>query len=174
MKKIYQIAQCLSGNVLGIGVDEKISTILEQNQQVKICNLLNSQTKSNSQTQIKKKLKKINIKKIRKIFKKKKIDYIICEINEIEKYLKTFVKDSIYINKDMLYIYGIKNDETKQNIIKKYKRYNVKIEALKDEKNYILKIDNKNSKTNLIKDTLYLILDTTINFLNLISDILMN
>lgn len=174
MKKIYQISQCLSGNVLGIGVDEKISTILEQNQQVKICNLLNSQTKSNSQTQIKKKLKKINIKKIRKIFKKKKIDYIICEINEIEKYLKTFVKDSIYINKDMLYIYGIKNDETKQNIIKKYKRYNVKIEALKDEKNYILKIDNKNSKTNLIKDTLYLILDTTINFLNLISDILMN
>ena len=40
--KIYDISKVVSGNVLGIGVDEKISEILEQNERVLNCNLLNS------------------------------------------------------------------------------------------------------------------------------------
>lgn len=175
MKKIYQITKCLSGNVLGIGVDEKITNLLEKNERIVICNLLNStSTTTNKKNKNQKKLKKINVKKIRKIFKKKKVDYIICEVNEIKKHLKTFIKDSIYINKDMLYIYGIKDEELKQELIKKYNRYNVKIEEIKDENTYILKIDNKNSKTNILKDITYLIIDTIVNFLNLISDMLLN
>jgi hypothetical protein len=39
--KIYDITKCLSGNVLGIGIDEKIAQILEQNERVLNCNLLN-------------------------------------------------------------------------------------------------------------------------------------
>ena len=44
--KIYDIVKCLSGNVLGIGVDEKITQLLEQNERILNCNLLNSQIKS--------------------------------------------------------------------------------------------------------------------------------
>ena len=173
--KIYDIARLVSGNVLGIGVDETISEILEQNERVLNCNLLNSFSKTeNSKQEKKQRLKKIRIKKIRKVFKKKKVDFIICNIDEIKKYLKTFIKDSIYINKDILYIYNIEDEELKKELIKKYKRYNVKIEELKDNKKTILKIDNKLSKTNIFKDTFYLIIDTLIQLLNIISDILLN
>ena len=173
--KIYDISKVVSGNVLGIGVDEKISEILEQNDRVLNCNLLNSYTKETNQKQTKKQRpKRIRIKKIRKVFKKKKVDFIICNTEEIKKYMKTFIKDSIYINKDMLYLYNIKDEELKQELIKKYKRYNVIVEEIKDKNETILKIDNKNSKTNIIKDTLYLILDTMIQILNIISDLLLN
>lgn len=173
--KIYDIAKCVSGNVLGIGVDENISEILEQNELVLNCNLLDSYTKeTNTNTNKKKKLKKIRIKKIRKIFKKKKVDFIICNIDTINKHLKTFIKDSIYINKDMLYIYNIKDEELKQDLIKKYKRYTKNIEEIKDKKNIILKIDNKNSKTNIFKDLFYIIIDTFMQIINVISDLLLN
>ena len=173
--KIYDISKVVSGNVLGIGVDETISGILEQNDRVLNCNLLNSFSNTKNIKQEKKqKLKKIRIKKLRKVFKKKKIDFIICNINEIKKYLKTFIKDSVYINKDILYIYNIEDEELKQELIKKYKRYNVIVEEIKDKKTTILKIDNKNSKTNIFKDTFYLIVDTLAQLLSMISDILLN
>jgi len=173
--KIYDITKCLSGNVLGIGVDEKIIELLEQNNLVTNCNLLNSYTKETNKTkQTKQRLKKIRIKKLRRVFKYKKVDFIICNIDEITKYTKTFIKDSIYINKDMLYIYNIKDEELKQELIKKYKRYNTKVEEIKDEKTTILKIDNKNSKTNILKDIFYLIIDTLIQLFNIISDLLLN
>lgn len=173
--KIYDITKCTSGNVLGIGIDEKITEILEKNKLVTNCNLLNSYTKTSNNTKTKKqRTKQIRIKKLRKVFKKKKVDFIICNIEEIKKYTKTFIKDSVYINKDMLYIYNIKDEELKQELIKKYKRYNTIVEEIKDNKTTILKIDNKNSKTNIFKDILYLIIDTLIQLFNIISDLLLN
>ena len=171
--KIYDIARVVSGNVLGIGVDEKISQLLEQNKRVLNCNLLNSKTK-NTSTIKKQKLKKISIKKIKKIFKKKNVDYIICDIEEMKKYQKTFIKDSVYINKEIIYIYKIREKEIKEELIKKYKRYNSKIEELKDKDSVILKIDNKEAKTNKIKDLKYTIIDTLVSIFNLISDLLLN
>ena len=170
--KIYDIAKCVSGNVLGIGVDEKISKILEQNDRVLNCNLLNSYSNTTNKKETKKqRIKKIRIKKIRKTFKKKKVDFIICNIEEIQKHMKTFIKDSIYINKQILYIYNINDEEYKKEIIKKYKRYNTNIEEI-DSKT--LKIDNSKAKTNIIKDSFYLIVDTLISLFNIISYILLN
>lgn len=171
--KIYDITKCLSGNVLGIGVDEKISQLLEQNERILNCNLLNSQVSSTKQTK-KSKEKKISIKKIRKTFKKKNVDFIICNIEETKKFINSFIRDSIYINKNLLYIYNIKDEETKEELIKKYKRYNTKIEEIKDKNSIILKIDNKNSKTNKLKDIKYKIIDALLSLFNLISDILLN
>ena len=170
--KIYDIAKVVSGDVLGIGVDEKISEILEQNDRVLNCNLLNSFSKPNTTKEEKKqRLKKIRIKKLRKVFKKKKVDFIICNIEEIKKYMKTFVKDSVYINKNILYIYNLNDEEYKKEIIKKYNRYNTKIEEIDKT---TLKIDNSNAKTNIIKDSFYLILDTLASLFNIISDLLLN
>ena len=44
MKKIYEITKCLSGNVLGIGVDNIITKHLELNDRVLECNLLDSES----------------------------------------------------------------------------------------------------------------------------------
>lgn len=175
MKEIYKITNCVSGNILAIGVNNKIIKKLEQNDRIKNCDLLDCEMPLvNEKNTTKQKGKKIRIKKIRKIFKKKKIDFIICNINHVKKHLKTFIKDSVYINKDMLYIYDIKDENLENELIKKYKRYNVEIEKIKDEESTILKIDNKNSKTCIIKDFIYLIIDNFFTIIDVISDILMN
>ena len=73
MKEIHKIINCVSGNVLAIGVDNKIIKKLEQNDRIENCNLLDCEMPITKEKNTKKqKGKKIRIKKIRKIFKKKK------------------------------------------------------------------------------------------------------
>lgn len=172
--KIYDIAKCVNGNVLGIGLEEDLIRILEQNERILDCKLLNAKVKGTNSKGKKEKAKKIRIKKLRKIFKKKRVDFIICNIDDVKKYLKTFIKDSVYINKEMLYIYNVKDEELKNDLIKKYKRYNTEVEEIKEQDSTVLKIDNKKSYTTLLKDITYSIIDTAVMIFNLISDILMN
>ena len=114
--------------------------------------------------------KTININKLRKKYKKKKIDYIICDYNIISPYMRKFVKNSVYINKNKLYFYGNIDTELIKNM---YGRYDTKINIKEYKKNYIVEIDNTNSKNNFIKDLYYSIKDTMTYLIEVIGDILM-
>ena len=110
--ELKKIAKDISGNVLTIGLDfPTVEQVLEQNEKIVKSYSMNfngkKRTKKYEQGQ---KGKTISIKKIRKIFKKKRIDYIICNIEDIEQFFRTFIRDSVYINKNKLYIYGNKNN----------------------------------------------------------------
>lgn len=175
---LYNIAKCANGNVLLIGVDDsKIYDIIDKNERITICNSLsNCKRKSkkmycdNSTT---KNSKIIKVKKLRKVFKRKNIDFIICNISEIKPNMKSFLSNSVYINKNMLYIYGSIKDNDLEELVKKYKRYSKDVKAeIKDEE-FIIYIDNKKTKTNFFKDKFYYIVDTISNIRNLIADILM-
>lgn len=163
---MHEIIKKMSGNVLGVGLNQEMIDLINKNDKITECNLLNSYTrKEKKEKGIKGKT--LNIKKIKKKFKKKKVDYIICDYEVIEKYLDTFVNDSIYINKNKLYFYNITYND---NLEKKYKRYNT---VIKIKKNY-LEIDNRNSKTNFFKNIYYRIIDFTSKMIEVIGDILMN
>lgn len=166
-KEINNIIKALSGNVLGIGLSEEASKQIEKNEKIIECNLLNSYSKKKF-TGIKKG-KTIKIKKIRKVFKKKKVDYIICNYTEISNYLNTFIKDSIYINKSKLYFFG----EVGEDLIKKYRRYNTNISIHKFESNSIVEIDTTLAKNNFFKDQFYRIFDWFSKAIEVIGDILM-
>ena len=166
MNKLKNIIKNLEGNVLGIGLNENLISAIEKNNRIIECNLLNSCAKG----KFKKSFfnKTIKIKKIRKIFKKKKVDYIICNYDEINNYFNTFIKDSIYINKNKLYFYG----NIDVNLLKlKYGRYNTKINLI--DKN-IIEIDNSLAKNNFLKDNYYRFIDFKNHLVEIIGDILMN
>lgn len=166
MNKLKTIVKKLSGNVLGIGLSEDLTTLIENNNNIIECNLLNSYVKGKFKKSFFKKT--IRIKKIRKVFKKKKIDYIVCNYDEISNYLNTFVKDSIYINKGKIYFYGnIDIDLLKL----KYGRYDVKINLV-DKK--IIEIDTSLAKNNFFKDNYYRFIDFKNRLVEIIGDILMN
>lgn len=172
---LYKIAKCVNGNVLLIGIeDSNIFDIINENDKVLICNSLSNykSKKMYCDNTTSQKSKTIKVKKLRKIFKKKKVDFIICNGIEIKKHMKSFLSNSVYINSDMLYIYGNKNDIDDEELVKKYKRYckDVKIEFYNDE--FIIYVDNKKTKTNKFKDTFYYIIDTFSNIRNVIADIL--
>lgn len=166
MKELKKIIKNLGGNVLGIGLSEDLIKEIENNDKIINCNLLNPYIKRKKKFSLFNKT--IKIKKIRKIFKKKKIDYIICNYDEINNYFNTFVKDSVYINKKKIYYFG----NVDIDLVKyKYGRYDTNI-IIKNKN--LVEIDNSKAKNNFLKDNYYRLKDFKDRLIELIGDILMN
>lgn len=175
--KLEELIKKCEGNVLSVCLDDKLINLLNDNKKV---NLYSIESNTNVSFFKKKKSKRstnkgknINIKKLRKYLNKNSVDYMFCNMNEMFSYYKYFIKDSIYLNRKTLYIYA-NNDIDKELLIKNYSRYNTKIECTDYKNGYILTIDNKNSKTNLFKDILYLIKDTLYNIAEAIGNLLIS
>ena len=166
MKELKKIIKGLSGTILGIGLNEELVKEIENNDNILECNLLNSYIKGKKKFSLFNKT--IKIKKIRKIFKKKKIDYIICNYEEINKYFNTFIKDSIYIKNKKIYYFGNIDIELLKS---KYSRYDTNI--LVTNKN-LIEINCSNAKNNFFKDLYYRLKDFKDNIIEIIGDILMN
>ena len=86
--------------------------------------------------------------------------------------MRFFVSDSVYINKGKLYIYGKKDKFTIDDIKSYYGRYNTKVEIKEYDNDFLIIIDNTNSKNNYFKDKMYKFKDTIIYYINVIGDIL--
>jgi len=169
-----QIKQ-MEGSLLGIGItSEKLKKAIEKNDKITICNLLEDSQKglNKKKFNILNKPRTINIKKIKKVFRKKRVDNIICNLKTIKPFQKTFVRDSVYINKGKLYIYGDKDDL--ENIKEKYNRYTKEIQIKKERNNNILIVNNTNTKNNKLKDIGYWWKDTANSFLDFLTIILTN
>lgn len=165
----------MSGYFLSIGsLNDKVQKAILNNDNILTYSFLEKTTKSFGKKKliIRNRSKKVNIKKIRKVFKKKRVDNIICDYNIIDDFTKTFVRDSVYINKGKLYIYGSKTNLEK--IMIKYQRYTKNIILKKVKNNYVLIIDNSKAKNNKIKDIGYWWIDTFNNFIDILTLILVN
>lgn len=171
-KDLCKIISSLDGNVLVIGASEDLLLKIEQNDKVVFCDALESRDSNDSKKKRFKffRTKRVNINKIRKRYKKKSIDYIVCNYEAIEPYIYKFVRNSVYINKNKLYYFGSVDVSLVQS---KYLRYNTKIDIKKYKDNYIVTIDNSSSKNKRIKEIGYSIIDTFSSVVEFIGDILM-
>lgn len=162
----------LEGRVLTIDVEDYILTAIDKNDAIKDCIELDSITKENS-GHYSLFSKKLSSKKMKKKFKKKRIDTIIVNNISLKPMINTFVRDSVYIAKTNVYIYGSEKESPSNILIKRYKRYNTKIEKI-TENGYILKIDTTNAKNNWFKDLGYTILDNWQEFIDMLASYLTN
>lgn len=173
--KILEIVSQLKGSLLGVGItNTNILDAIENNDDIHTCYILSNLSLTGKKFSMAKhgRSKKINIKKIKKYFKKKSLDNIIVNYDTIKQFYRSFIPNSIYLNKDTLYIYGNKNDL--ENLKQKYQRYTNDIKITKDNDNFIMKINNKNTKNHFFKDTLYKIKDFSSDAANIITDLLIN
>ena len=74
---MYDVIKEMSGNVVGFGLDKTLSDKIEKNSKITECTLLDSYTKKTLGKWFRKKT--LHIKKIRKHFKKKKVEIIIFQ-----------------------------------------------------------------------------------------------
>ena len=162
----------MKANVISIGIDNKLIKSLTQNDNINVYNI----NKNNNTIGFRRKKrttssgKNINIKKLSKYFKKKSIDYILCDYEQIMMYYKHIFRDSIYLNKEKIYFYA--KDNIDIDYINKYKRYNSKI-IIKKFKDYnVVIIHNNQAKTNKFKNICFFIVDTVSNLLDFISNTL--
>lgn len=173
--KIVEIINKLSGTILGIGiVEDNYLDAINENDDITLCHLMNLKNLQSKNSKALFKTKTINIKKIRKKFKKKKINYIICKIDDIKDYLRTFIKDSIFIAKEKIYFYGNKEIIDYEKLISKYNRYNTKISTFQDKDYIIIEIDVTKAKNEFIKDIGYSFVDTAEYIADLIANALMS
>ena len=173
---LEEIIKKTKGNVLSVCLDEKLMNAFKNNNKINLYSIDSDSSSNIFNRKNKRKTNKgktINIKKLRKYINKKSVDYMFCNMNEMFGYYKYFIKDSIHLNNNKLYIYADK-DIDKDLLIKNYKRYNVKIECTEYKTGYILTIDNTKSKNKYIMDKLYFIKDTFYNIAEFIGNLLIN
>ncbi len=173
-QKLIQIVRKLKGSLLGIGLDGQILDVIEKNDNIDNCFIMSDRHKFDKKFDFfgGGKDKKVNIKKIRKVFKKKSLDTIICNYETIKPFLRRFTSNSIYINKGKLYIYGQIDDDAAEKIKKRYSRYQSKVEITKAKTYTIIVIDNQNITTSLFKDKIYLVLDLLNDGVDILTTIL--
>ena len=140
--ELKKILSEIQGNILMIGnYDGKITDIINENNNILFCDILsntddNRLVKNNDV----KKQKKVNIRKLKKRYKKNKLDYLIVDEEQIKDYKNIFVKDSIYIASKKIYI--IPSD---QNVtLRMYRRYSKKINIIDCVDGKVIEIDHGN------------------------------
>ena len=174
--KILSQIKKMNGSLLGIGIDdEEMLNAIEENDKIDLCYILsNNGSPSNKKFKIfeRGRQKKINIKKLKKHFRKKSIDNILCDYNTVKKFLRSFIPGSVYINKGYLYIYG--NERELDNLKEKYQRYTSDIKLIKKDKTFMLIINNQNAKSNILKDNVYKVKDLSSDMLDILTDLLTN
>lgn len=166
--ELMAIAKHLNGVLLVIGVEDQLvlETILN-NHKITNCDTLNLIDKKT------KYVKEISSKKLKKHYKKKRIDNIICNYKHIASNSRYFIRNSVYINRENIYLYC--NDTVDyETVIKKYKRYNTNVKVTTFDNQILLTINTSKSKNHPIKDIFYLIKDIYASFIDLISEFLVN
>lgn len=176
MEKLSNIVKEFTGNVLCLGVkDDGILRNLGRNSNVDVYTIERKLSKNIFSKRKKAKVikdekgKKINIKKLRKTFKKKSVDYIVCDINEIYDYFKYFIYDSVIINKKKLYLYGESKYIDPNVLAKRFKRYHADAEVFISDDEFMIVVDNQESKGNWFKAKWYIVIDTFHNIGDMIS-----
>lgn len=176
MKKINNelktILSSLQGNILMIGnYDSKITDIVNKNSNILFCDIL-SNTDDNKFTSSDndKKQKKVNIRKLRKRYKKNKLNYLIADEEQIKDYKNTFVKDSIYIASKKIYIIP----STQNVTFRMYQRYSKKIEVIECLDGKIIEVNIENVKSNKLNDAIYNIIESLLELIEFIGNVLIN
>lgn len=165
----------IKGNLLLIGIYDQLAfQLVESNDNITDCMIINEKKfKYNSQDKSRGRLKRFNIKKIRKAFKKKTVENIIINYDEIKRKMHHFIKNSIYISNGNIYIYCNK-DEDIDELLLRYKRYDTKINVSNEDEYILVEIDAKNAKNKKLKDIKYYIRDIIYIATDFIGDMLTN
>ncbi len=176
-KYLLDIFKKIEGNVICVGIDYKLLDGFKNNNHVNVYTI--DQAKPGISVSKRKKRttssgKTINIKKLYKYFKRKSIDYIVCDSKEINDYLKYFIRDSIYLNNKKIYLYGNKDDIDIELLNKRYKRYKSILEVKEYKDSILLVIDTSKSRSNWFMNKIYFILDTLYNLVDFISNVLVS
>lgn len=176
-QELLKIIKDIKGSVFTLGiVDKDLISAIQNNPQIEHFLMLNiNQTVEYEKSDNYKPTKKIKIQKIKKKNKKKKIDYTICEISDCKDHFRTFINDTIYFNKNRIFYYGNIDEYDLDDLIKKYRRYNVIINITKFENGeFILEIDTTKAKTNKLKALIYRFIDFFIMLFDFFAEFLLS
>ena len=165
----------LQGSVLGIGIqDENMLKAIDKNKKIVFCDLLLSKDiDDNDEEGSSTRFKQIKFKKLKKYYKKNKIDTTIVNFESILPYHRSFIKNSVYITNKNIWLYSKEESEFLSIYIKRFERYNIELKK-ENKQNEVLYILNLENKKNYRFKMFYYIYDLLYDIANFISDLLIN
>lgn len=174
MKNLINRIKNYEGAILGINIEEeKIKDAIYQNEKIYKCDLLEDRISKENLEKIKEKTKDyekvVPIRNLGKKYKKKKMDYLICDIDKTEKYMPYILRDIFLVSKKEACFYSKKKEEA-DLFLEKVKRLETKIEKCKEGKYVFFYLKKKNIPR--YKSYLYFFIDEISLFLDKITDFL--
>jgi len=170
-KTLLNSIENMQGYVLGFGnIDDKIIKAINKNNEISEFVLLSDDCVSDDDTKSKR-TKKIPYRRIRKKFKKKNVTNIIASYDELGKYHRRFISDSLFLSKQNIYVF-IKNEDIDIELIeKRYKRYHQKMKLIECSDGFLLHIEKIKYRKNVFRDKIYLFIDLVVDGINFIGDL---
>ncbi len=169
VEEIKKILKSLEGTVVAFGFKgEKFSSILNSNNKIISFDIMDEISKKNKKESSKS--KKIDVTDLRKKYKKNKVNAILIDVDVMNRYMIYLIKETIYIGKSNVYLFG--NKDKVDYYLNKYKRYNINFKTNLYNDNMIAYINISSAKNNVLKDKFYLLKDKLELFINMLSDIL--
>lgn len=169
IKKVKSI----KNNLILIGCSDSVIDEANNCNNIKVCYVLNNLSRVTGKYSEKGRIKKIRLKNFKRKFKKNR-NTLIVNFDDIVDHYKRFIPISVYITKDVIYLYCNHEDERLDSIVNKYKRYKVNYEVVKLSDGVLYRIDCSNKKINFINSRIYIIKDTMDNIFDLVGDYLIN
>lgn len=166
-KQLQKEIKTWRGSVLGIGLQENLKEVIQNNPHIEECNLLElgGTTKKGKGTFG----KTISIKKIKKYFPKKTYRYIIADYQVIAPYKKTFIRDSIRLSNAEVFFY-LPLEIEEDHLLAMYRRY-VDAEVIPFQDGKIVRVQVDLATTNWVLDKLYFLVDWLWDLGDRISDL---
>lgn len=163
----------MQGHGLGFGTfGEKVMSEISKNSLITEFDFLSSnEGRVIRGGNVKKHLEKIPYRKMRKKFRKKRIDYIIANYDELGKYHRRFVMDSLYLAKNKIDVIVRNEDIDIELLAKRYQRFHIYYELIHCKDGVILHIEKENYKKNKFRDSFYLLIDSFVDIVNFIGDL---
>lgn len=167
-----------TGSLVVFGsLEEKVLNSIEKNKNITVCDIITEYRfsfKKSEQGKKNKKAKKFNIKKLKKLYKKKTVDYLFVNLDEFDKYKKLIIPNSIYISKKEILIYSQDSEYDFDIIEKRYKRYTKNVDIINCDEGKIIRVHSSGTKNNVFKDKFYFVVDTLYNVAEVISNFMVN
>lgn len=162
----------MQGFVLGFGnLSEKLISNIDKNNNITEFVLLSDEYTSSIGNSKSKTNNKIAYRKIRKKFKHKNITNIVASYDELGKYHRRFICDSLYLAKENIYVF-IKNEDIDEELIeKRYQRYHQQLQIIECRDGFVLHIKKTKYRKNKARDMIYLITDCIVDGINFIGDL---
>lgn len=170
-KVLLDSVKNMHGSILGFGnISQKIIDSIDKNSNIVEFTLLSGGKYANGETGGRTS-KKIPYHKIYKKFRKKNISNIIASYDDLEKYKRRFISDSLSLTKQNVIVF-IKDSDIDVDIIKKrYQRYHQKCEMINCRDGVVLIITKEKYRKNNIRDKVYLFLNYIEDAINFIGDL---
>lgn len=169
---IKKVIDNLSGNIVLCGItDYDVYKRIDKNNKIKEIYNLEKKYKINRQEQING-IKSIKLKKIKKELKNN-LDYLLCDVNGINTYLRQVVHNTYDTFNKQIILYGILDEYDVDRLIYKYKRYYKKIDKKIFGDSFILIIDTNSESISSFKKGFNNFIDDIRDIFDAIGTILM-